>query len=351
MKKYLSLMVLFIVLKPLFAQEQKEYIINGLHFNSSADEALGTLRNNGWIEGEIEEGFNFKGNIYGYKNCPLLVETIGSKTVSINIFLPECHSWETLDSIYQDINQKVYEEYRKEPEIYENFFSGITPNSNEEKLEKLKQDSCKFSRNYNGVCVEKVYDKKKGFRVLIACSFGFSINIGGNNNDWEEHFHQKFLGIPLMGDSKAFVSKLQKKHFSAKEKLDGKYWLEGKFAGIKGCNIIIDDSPNVCGVIVFLPPKGNWNELYSDYRNFKDKLSIKYGSPSNITETFEGGEYGLGNNEKMVKLKNGNCKYSVQFDTTVGYILLEISSLSMVKLTYIDGIGWKKLKEEGIEDL
>lgn len=351
MRKYLLLIGILIAQNPLFAQNEKEYIIDGLHFNSSADEVLGTLRNNRWDEGEITEGYNFKGKIYDYKNCDLFIQTMGSKTVSINIFLPECFSWEKLDSIYQDVNKKAYEEYRKEPEIYEKFFSGITPTSNEEKLEKLKQDSCKFSRNYNGVFVEKIYDKEKGFRVLIGCSFGFSINIGINNNDWEEHFHQKFLGIPLMGNSKTFVSKLQKKHFSSKEKLDGKYWLEGKFAGINGCNIIIDDSPNICGVIVFLPPKGNWSGLYSDYRNFKDKLSTKYGSPSNTTEIFEGGEYGLSNKEKMIKLKNGNCTYSTQFDTTVGYILLEISSLSMVKLTYIDGIGWKNMKKEGIEDL
>ena len=127
MRKYLLLIGILIAQNPLFAQNEKEYIIDGLHFNSSADEVLGTLRNNRWDEGEITEGYNFKGEIYDYKNCDLFIQTMGSKTVSINIFLPECFSWEKLDSIYQDVNKKAYEEYRKEPEIYESFYSASNP--------------------------------------------------------------------------------------------------------------------------------------------------------------------------------------------------------------------------------
>lgn len=350
MKKYLLLIILMIEVGfySLFAQEEKEYIIDRLHFCNSADLVLGTLRNNGWIEGELTDEYNFEGEIYGYKNCLLSVRTIGSRAVGINIFFPECYSWGSLDSVYHDISRKVYYECEKEPKIEENFTSNFSFISDEHKLEMLKQDSCEFSRDYDGILVEKIYDKEKGFRVVVGCSFGFTVTIG--DNSWQEYFHQKFLGIPLMGDTKAFISKLREKGFTEGQKTKENYCFEGKFAGIKKCNILVPNRPNMYAVTVLLPPKKSWTELYGDYCMLKDKLSNKYGPSTYVTETFDGGDFSLSNSEKMSKLINGNCRYTAQFDTTVGIIFLKIEPY-MVTLSYIDYKGLSESKKEGIEDL
>ena len=186
-------------------------------------------------------------------------------------------------------------------------------------------------------------------RILIALLFIFSC-IGAMAQNTNEHL--KFMGIPINGTLESFTQKLVAKKIKSIQAAEGVGLFNGAFAGKNDCNIFVATVPNrniVSKVVVCLPPRETWAWLESDYNEFKQMLTSKYGEPFQHSETFKAGTFTSSDYLKISALKEGKCEYYVGWKLNEGVILLEIISIEspsscLVRLSYYDAIN-SKLEE------
>lgn len=191
-------------------------------------------------------------------------------------------------------------------------------------------------------------------RILIALLFVFSC-IGAMAQNTNEHL--KFMGIPINGTLESFTQKLVAKGLKSIQAAEGVGLLNGTFAGKNDCNIFVATVPNrniVSKVVVCLPPRETWAWLESDYNQFKQMLTSKYGEPLQHSETFKAGTFTSSDYLKISALKEGKCEYYVGWKLNEGVILLEIISIEspsscLVRLSYYDAIN-SKLEETSKQD-
>lgn len=169
--------------------------------------------------------------------------------------------------------------------------------------------------------------------------------------------HLKFMGIPINGTLESFTQKLVAKGLKSIQAAEGVGLLNGTFAGKNDCNIFVATVPNrniVSKVVVCLPPRETWAWLESDYNQFKQMLTSKYGEPLQHSETFKAGTFTSSDYLKISALKEGKCEYYVGWKLNEGVILLEIISIEspsscLVRLSYFDAIN-SKLEESSKQD-
>ena len=191
-------------------------------------------------------------------------------------------------------------------------------------------------------------------RILIALLFVFSF-IGAMAQNANEHL--KFMGIPINGTLESFTQKLVAKKIKSIQAAEGVGLFNGAFAGKMNCNIFVATVPNrniVSKVVVCLPPRETWAWLESDYNQFKQMLTSKYGEPLQHSETFKAGTFTSSDYLKISALKEGKCEYYVGWKLNEGVILLEIISIEspsscLVRLSYFDAIN-SKLEESSKQD-
>ena len=191
-------------------------------------------------------------------------------------------------------------------------------------------------------------------RILIALLFVFSC-IGTMAQNANEHL--KFMGIPINGTLESFTQKLVAKKIKSIQAAEGVGLFNGTFAGKNDCNIFVATVPNrniVSKVVVCLPPRETWAWLESDYNQFKQMLTSKYGEPFQHSETFKAGTFTSSDYLKISALKEGKCEYYVGWKLNEGVILLEIISIEspsscLVRLSYYDAIN-SKLEETSKQD-
>ncbi|WP_278820537.1 hypothetical protein [Hoylesella nanceiensis] len=191
-------------------------------------------------------------------------------------------------------------------------------------------------------------------RILIALLFIFSC-IGVMAQNTNEHL--KFMGIPINGTLESFTQKLVAKKIKSIQAAEGVGLFNGTFAGKNDCNIFVATVPNrniVSKVVVCLPPRETWAWLESDYNQFKQMLTSKYGEPLQHSETFKAGTFTSSDYLKISALKEGKCEYYVGWKLNEGVILLEIISIEspsscLVRLSYYDAIN-SKLEETSKQD-
>ena len=193
-------------------------------------------------------------------------------------------------------------------------------------------------------------------RILIALLFVFSC-IGAMAQNANEHL--KFMGIPINGTLESFTQKLVAKKIKSIQAAEGVGLFNGAFAGKMNCNIFVATVPNrniVSKVVVCLPPRETWAWLESDYNQFKQMLTSKYGEPLQHSETFKAGTFTSSDYLKISALKEGKCEYYSTWGLNEGFIGLEIfnvdgSSDCCVRLTYIDLINGKLAEDSKQNDL
>ena len=191
-------------------------------------------------------------------------------------------------------------------------------------------------------------------RILIALLFIFSF-IGAMAQNTNEHL--KFMGIPINGTLEGFTQKLVAKKIKSIQAAEGIGIFNGTFAGKMNCNIFVATVPNrniVSKVVVFLPPRETWAWLESDYNEFKQMLTSKYGEPFLHSETFKDGAAPTSDYSKISALKGGKCEYYTGWKLNEGAIEVEIISLEspsscFVRISYFDAIN-SKLEETSKQD-
>ena len=191
-------------------------------------------------------------------------------------------------------------------------------------------------------------------RIFIALLFVFSC-IGAMAQNANEHL--KFMGIPINRTLESFTQKLVAKKIKSIQASEGIGVFNGTFAGKMNCNIFVATVPNrniVSKVVVFLPPRETWAWLESDYNEFKQMLTSKYGEPFQHSETFKAGSYTSSDALKMSSLRGGKCQYYTGWKLNEGAIEVEMISIEFpsgcfVRISYFDAIN-SKLEETSKQD-
>lgn len=160
--------------------------------------------------------------------------------------------------------------------------------------------------------------------------------------------HLEFKGIPIDGSLNEFVSKLEAKGFTKTETMGTMVQLKGDFAG-ESVNVYVvgsEKNKTVWKVAVFFPEKSSWRSLKSDYFDYKELFTKKYGKPKNDYEFFSDPYY-EGDGYELSALKRDKCTYCSFYYPEGGIIMLEISSSECVLVGYEDSTNAKiKSREE-----
>ena len=156
----------------------------------------------------------------------------------------------------------------------------------------------------------------------------------------------EFRGIPIDGNISSFVSQLNKLGYVGAYE-DGMAMLKGKFGG-KEVTVAVYSTEKtnlVYQVIVVFPNETSWYTLKSNYRELKNSLSTKYGTPVNSNEYFNSPYY-EGDGYEMSAVRLGKVHYTSRFSTPTGQITLTIFKEGAPMIAYEDKINSEKKKTE-----
>lgn len=154
------------------------------------------------------------------------------------------------------------------------------------------------------------------------------------------HTHLTFRQLPITGDINTFINNLESLGYTVELPFTNEYnvaVLKGKFAGINDCKVIAVATPLtkiVCRVVVSLPEQQVWFKLKSDYNEFKEKLTKKYGKPQSYE--FFTDPYYEGDGYEMSALSSEKCNFSSYFDDKDGTIVVRLNTEGCVGIVYED---------------
>lgn len=162
-----------------------------------------------------------------------------------------------------------------------------------------------------------------------------------------EHF--TFKGIPIMGATKDFASKLRDKGYTMADSSDDNIiFLSGAFAGYDDVTIAVVGTPKsntVYKVVVFFGKKDSFSSLETQYNSLLKSYTDKYGKPEE-SYSFFSSPYYKGDGFELQALKKEKCNYISFFSVDNGHLIIEISKTQQVSVTYEDIEGDVILKRE-----
>lgn len=170
--------------------------------------------------------------------------------------------------------------------------------------------------------------------------------------------HLTFKGVPIDGTLSEYVSKIKQAGFTHIGTQDGTAFLQGDFAGFKGCTVGVYtlNAVNVVSTIgVILPSHNDWSSLERDYNQLKSMLTQKYCEPANVVEQFQGKINPNTNNDKLYELYMDRCVWYTIFKTSKGEIQLSLQKGDIgqyfVLLKYYDKINSDIVRSAAMDDL
>jgi hypothetical protein len=186
------------------------------------------------------------------------------------------------------------------------------------------------------------------FLFLTKLSFGQSSN------------HLSFKGVPIDGTLEEYVVKMKQNDFTLLQTEDGTSYLSGDFAGYKNCIVgvsTLKQKDLVHKILVVFSDKDSWSGLHTNYFDLKQKLTEKYGKPSDVVEKFDVPSYSQprDDQDKMYKVKFDQCKYYSIWRLENGEIQLSIDHKGVkscfIKLAYKDKINGAIINAKAKDDL
>ena len=190
----------------------------------------------------------------------------------------------------------------------------------------------------------------KKLLVLTICLF-MTISIYAQN-------HMTFKGIPIDGSLKSFTESMNKAGYKYEGSDSNAALFSGSFAGYNNCYIYVTTLSNqdiVSCVGVKTPASNTWSSIHSDYEGLKDKLTQKYGSPSECSEKFKD-DVRDDNFSKMYAIHEQEYEWFTAYTTDLGYIALTIAEgdsylTGCVMLLYYDKINSNQAQDAAMDDL
>ena len=153
--------------------------------------------------------------------------------------------------------------------------------------------------------------------------------------------HFEFKGIVINGSKEDVADALQKQGYEFIDGGEDGILLNGKFAGIDNCQILVNASQHThqtYSVSVFTPEALTWWSVKADYDRIKEMLRKKYGKPSSSTEFFSD-PYNEGDGYELTALSTGNAMFVTSYSSKDGDITLHITHGAQLLITYKDKIN------------
>lgn len=153
--------------------------------------------------------------------------------------------------------------------------------------------------------------------------------------------HFEFKGVTINGSKDDVADSLQKQGYEFVDGGEDGILLNGKFAGIDNCQILVNASQHThqtYSISVFTPEALTWWSVKADYDRIKEMLRKKYGRPSSSTEFFSD-PYDEGDGYELTALSTGNAMFVTSFSSKDGDITLHITHAAQLLITYKDKIN------------
>lgn len=156
-----------------------------------------------------------------------------------------------------------------------------------------------------------------------------------------------FKGIPIDGHIEDFVKALENQGY--KKVYDGTSGvvMKGDFTG-KNAEIFIlytSKTKTVWKVAAQFDKNSSWYKLKSDYFDYVELYTQKYGKPSEHFEFFVDPYY-EGDGYELQALEKEKCFYNTFFKTELGILSVKIASSGTITLSYEDYINSNKEDSE-----
>lgn len=159
--------------------------------------------------------------------------------------------------------------------------------------------------------------------------------------------HIQFMGVPLNGTVKSFVTKMQNKGFTIDTKFDdGNIMMRGTFTN-RDIELFIFGTPEskqVYKVVIYYPKKETWKALKNDYFNVKALFDRKYELDSDYAFFMD--PYDEGDGDEIEAVENDKCRFVSFYNATGGMIGVQISTYRQIKVTYEDEINIERARQE-----
>ncbi len=143
---------------------------------------------------------------------------------------------------------------------------------------------------------------------------------------------QEFLGVKVDGKKDAVIAVFKSKGFILKSDKDNAALLNGS-AGGKKVELYIHYTPIsklVWGFKIYLPEKTSWYSLKTDYQDFLNLFTEKYGDPEEKFEFFSS-PYEEGDGYEMTAVATEKCTYSAYWGNKYS---VSITQFKQVRLSY-----------------
>lgn len=168
--------------------------------------------------------------------------------------------------------------------------------------------------------------------------------------------HLKIMGIPIVGETAYFVSKIIEQNGFSCSRDDYNYFyvLYGTFASYPS-QILVDNDKYVNKVTVFTNNARSyesWNQLKDVYTKLKQVYKKKYGKCKIEHEYFTQNAKG----HELQQVRKGHCLYECIWNVysntkLIGSIQLNITQSAVVRIQYTDINGIKKINRTMNDDI
>lgn len=165
--------------------------------------------------------------------------------------------------------------------------------------------------------------------------------------------HMEFMGLPIDGKSKKFISQLEEKGFEHDKSFNLFDNLQRLYGSIGGnlCKLhVLSINEKVSKVTVSYLPSSSWQNTYAFYKTLQAKYTLKYGEP----ESYEVGPNVTTQNfdDVFQNLKEKDTSYSSFYSTDLGMIGVRIKSddgkTGYVEVAYEDKVNFYEQEREDI---
>ena len=153
MKKFIVSLVFMIIALTSYAQSNSEHMtFKGVPIDGTLSEYVAKMKSAGFkYLGEQDGTAILQGDFAGFKGCTIGVATLKStnKVNTIGVIFPEQDDWASLENSYEHLKSMLTEKYGEPSECVEKFQGYGNPQTDNDKLHKLKMDECTWYTTYS----------------------------------------------------------------------------------------------------------------------------------------------------------------------------------------------------------
>lgn len=158
-------------------------------------------------------------------------------------------------------------------------------------------------------------------KILLVVALFLSLSLSAQE-------HLEFRGIPIDGHLNSFVSKMKSIGYTVHEEDGNVVVMKGKFTNKDVLLAVIASVKThiVWKVSVLFDEASSWSSLKSDYLEYKELFTNKYGMPRSYE--FFSKPYYEGDGFELQALRNEKCTYASFFENSVGYIGVRLGTVA-----------------------